>query len=128
MFDAGIFYCPKNFEEISFYGNFYSEEYNMLQIAVVKYDVEGSDEFFEKLNLVVLVNDKIIAYEEDQVSPVLKSFSDFYSFPIHPASPIRTQIPIQRSWFRPYMAPSIRMFGYEPESENYISIPSGEID
>ena len=30
MFKNGIFYCPKNYEDIEFYGNFYAESYSML--------------------------------------------------------------------------------------------------
>jgi len=82
MFKHGIFYCPKSYEDIKFYGNFYAESYSMLQIQVTKKNVPGADKYFQTMNLVLLVNDKIIVYDETTPSPELKSYSDFMTFPI----------------------------------------------
>ena len=94
----------------------------MLQLSVIKKDVEGATEFFKRLNLVMVVNDRIIVYDDDTPSPELKSYSDFRTFPIRQGSPRRIEIPVQRCWFRPWMAPGLRMWGFEPESEEYITI------
>ena len=128
MYNHGVFYCPKEPDEISFYGSFFSESYKMLEIAIEKYDVPGVTEFFENVNLVLVINDKVVVYDETTDTPELRSYSDFKAFPVRASNPVRNVISVQRSWFRPFMSAAERMWFNEPEGEDYLSIPSELIE
>ena len=65
MFEKGVLYCPKNPEEISIVGNFFAEKFKLLQInVIINKDTDNSENFFKKMNLAIVVNDKIIVYDE----------------------------------------------------------------
>ena len=100
----------------------------MLEIALEKYDVDGVDDFFENVNLVLVINDKVIVYDDTTEAPELRSYSDFKAFPVRARNPVRNVIAVQRSWFRPYMSAAKRMWFNEAEPEDYISIPQENIE